>query len=410
MAAATMSKTLNIIWLFITEIYIQGRYFSTWEEYSDVPVGPIKAGDRRRGRENQIRRSGRIDAPQPQPPWTRPPKAFCREFESKLDRADECCLPGEGSTSLPRCLGAHVRAASDCTVGSLFAVYWGAKTGHLSPDDVVGAARQLHGYDTLDCSGLKLGDPGSSGGSCITRNMGLEFYAGAVHSSCVMIDGAMSTLSDVSRRIDGWTECVTPADEVFYSQLDGGPETYRFVSASVGNFVEYRASRVERQPVAVRVCGDFSNLKEKRHWLEYVDRTGRLYRFKFACGKLLGGETTGSSLGFVIIMDALYRGYRRTDEEIQFNMKSRDATRNAVHVWECVSKAAAGVSRKQLVVAVMPALSDLDAVEQANVALVGACAMHLACRGGSRGRRVQGKEMEDLYALTQKSDTVAARA
>eukprot|EP00873_Tetraselmis_striata_P043819 jgi/Tetstr1/464083/TSEL_008888.t1 len=329
-------------------------------------------------------------------------EAFCREFESKLECADGCCLPGEGSTSLPRCLGAHVKAAPDCVVGSMFAVYWGAKTGRLSPDDVVGASRQLHGYDSLGCEGLKLGDPLSSGDSCIMTNVGLEFYAGAVKSSYVMIDGAMSTILDVSRRTSGWTKCKTPASEVFHSQLDDAPEEYSIIQASVGNFVEYRGSRVEKQPVAVRVCRDFSSWKANHHWLEYTDRTDRLYRVDVkACPRTLGGSTTAASLGVVAVMDALYRGYGRSDEDIRFSMKSTDATRNAIHAWNSVSKAADGANRKALVVAVMPALSDADAIEQANDALVGACAMHLACRGGARARRVCGREMDDLFALTQ---------
>jgi hypothetical protein len=305
---------------------------------------------------------------------------FCREFEEKLS-GDGCCLPGEGSTALPRCLGAHVRAATDWNVGSLFAVYWGAKTGRLTCHDVVGAARELRARESVPCEGLGLGDPSSAAESCMMSNFGLEFYAGAVKANYVMIDGVMATVASVAARTDGWTP-VEEMCEAFSTELVEQPEEYSFIEASVGNFVTYSEDRVVKKPVLVRVCKNFRSWRANDFWLEYVDRTERLHRFDVKkCNKTLAGDrSTDTSLAASIIMDALHRGYEFREGARRLGPKQRHVTKSALHAWNGVLQAADGKDKSALLVAIMPALSDLDAIAEANDAIVGACAMHLAAK------------------------------
>lgn len=316
-------------------------------------------------------------------------EAYCRAFEDKLGAETACCLPAPGTNTMPRCLGAHVRAASDPDVGALYAVYWGAKTGCLSAHDVAGAARHLHDHDTLEVAGLGVGDACSGQASCMLENLGLEFYAGSIKDRLVMRGGVMTSLETLVSLTPNWASLVPEEEgEAFWSNL--GREVapgYIYTTASVGNFASYRRDVVDRVPVEVRVCRGGGGPRDM--WIEYVDRTERLYRFRLGGAVLAGVETSAASLACVVIMDAMYRGYRHDGPSVRMLMKETSYTRSSMYAWNNACLAADGRRNSDLVVAVMPCLPDSDAVSEANDALVHACAMYLSSRGGPR-RKSEG--------------------
>lgn len=301
--------------------------------------------------------------------------AFLEEFESKLERFDECCVPGAGSTGLPRCLASHVMGPADPVAGSLFACYWGARTGALSARDLRGPMRALREYESVPCEGLTRADPESCHGSCCLNNLGLEFYSGSVCGSSVHHGGGMVSVDSLLRSKNGWSFVRDSPVEVFWKNPDSPDHAtvdYAYIEASVGNFTEFVAERIEKIPVVCRVCRYAS---EKDCWLEYVDRTGRLYRFDVT-DRVLGASH--NCMGTTVIRDALYKGYRRDAASVRFIMKESDEYRSSVVSYARACEAAKRNERHQLVVAVMPAMSDTDMITVANNALVRACSLHLS--------------------------------
>lgn len=329
-------------------------------------------------------------------------KAFCEEFESKLENYEDCCIPGENSKGLPRCLGSHVMNASDPVTGSLFACYWGAKTRCLNANDLVGASCHLHERESLSCEGLERKDLESDHSSCCLNNLGLEFYSGSVYGSYVNYRGAMVDVNQILTSSTDWKFIKEPV-EVFWKVSDSPDHAtvdYAYKEVHVGNFTEFSMEKTSRIPVVCRVCRYAS---AKDCWLEYVDRTGRLYRFDVT-PRFLG--ESHRCMGTTIIRDALYKGYKRDQASIQYTMKHSDELRSSVSIYFDVSNAAENNRREKLVVAVMPALTDADLMWASNSALVRTSSLYLSA---PKEKRSSSSELGRTYKRNKPDDVTTSR-
>jgi hypothetical protein len=299
-------------------------------------------------------------------------EAFCRGFEAKLQDAGSVCLATRGRRQVegvPDCLGRHVRAAKNRSVGYLYAVYWGARCGVLTEAQAEAAMPPLLALPTTQDPGLVF-CPNASPETCILYKYGLEVLAGCLQSDpVVMANGRMvSARALVKDDNEAWLVCKElPLGALAFehpSAVGLPSKSYSYIKITLGNFV---ASDGDEIPVSARLCKSGND-----RWIEYRDRTSRWARYPCVgcadCGK--GGS---NALLALLLLDARGELYSADRGEVKHRLCGADGIpRYVAKSMKRAGQAAASLGQAELVAVSMPQPADRPCADL-NLALIDAC-------------------------------------
>jgi hypothetical protein len=205
---------------------------------------------------------------------------FCEAFEAKLDTKKCCCSIRNNSVTvtIPDCLGHHLRQVSDPVVAALYGVYWGAKSGVLSDEQVSQAHSRLSTVARLDNNGLRL-MPNANQTQCILPKHGLEIFAGCfcdnpvflINNNLVAARAALDNPEAAWISNPGMNRISLCFEHPSAVGMPYKPNSYSYLQVEGGSFV---SSTGEMLPVQFRLCKSGTDT-----WMEYHARTGRWMRY-----------------------------------------------------------------------------------------------------------------------------------